>query len=139
MRPDDVEHLNLLSIFHFVLAGVTALFACFPVIHLVFGALMFSGALPMNDPNGAVIGRIVGGFFMFGAILVIVLLLGLAIVVAVAGTFLRKRKHYTFCLVVAALACLFMPFGTVLGVFTIIVLVRPSVKEAFDQKQVAAE
>ena len=35
--------------------------------------------------------------------------------------------HYA----VAAIACMFMPFGTVLGVFTIIVLMRPSVKERF--------
>jgi hypothetical protein len=35
--------------------------------------------------------------------------------------------HYA----VAAIACMFMPFGTVLGVFTIIVLMRPSVKELF--------
>jgi hypothetical protein len=31
----------------------------------------------------------------------------------------------------AAIACMLMPFGTVLGVFTIIVLMRPSVKELF--------
>jgi hypothetical protein len=32
----------------------------------------------------------------------------------------------------AGVACLFMPFGTVLGIFTIIVLVRPQVKALFD-------
>jgi hypothetical protein len=32
----------------------------------------------------------------------------------------------------AAIACMFMPFGTILGVFSIIVLVRPSVKSLFD-------
>jgi len=31
----------------------------------------------------------------------------------------------------AGVECMFMPFGTVLGVFTIIVLMRPSVKEIF--------
>ena len=36
-----------------------------------------------------------------------------------------------FCLVIAALLCMITPFGTVLGVFTIIVLVRPSVKLLF--------
>ena len=36
-----------------------------------------------------------------------------------------------YCLVVAAVECIFMPFGTVLGVFTIIVLMRPGVKERF--------
>jgi hypothetical protein len=39
--------------------------------------------------------------------------------------------HYIFCLVIAAVECIFMPFGTVLGVFTIIVLQRPTVKAMF--------
>jgi hypothetical protein len=36
-----------------------------------------------------------------------------------------------YCLVVAGIECIFMPFGTVLGVFTIIVLMRPSVRNLF--------
>ena len=49
-----------------------------------------------------------------------------------AGWWLAKRKHYWFCFVVACLACAFSPLGTVLGVFTIIVLLRPSVKALFE-------
>jgi hypothetical protein len=48
-----------------------------------------------------------------------------------AGIYLRARKHRTFCIVVAALNCLHMPFGTVLGIFTIVVLARDSVRTAF--------
>jgi len=33
--------------------------------------------------------------------------------------------------VLACIACAFMPFGTVLGIFTIIVLSRESVKEIY--------
>ena len=52
--------------------------------------------------------------------------------VAYAGRCLNERRHYTFCMVMAGIACMFMPFGTILGVFTIIVLVRPSVKALFN-------
>jgi len=38
-------------------------------------------------------------------------------------------------MVIAGIECLFMPFGTVLGVFTLVVLVRPSVKELFLRNQ----
>ena len=55
-----------------------------------------------------------------------------------AGRYLSQQRHYTFCLVMAAVACMFMPFGTVLGVFTIIVLVRESVKELFAQGKPSA-
>ena len=48
-----------------------------------------------------------------------------------------RRKHYTFCFVMACVECLSVPFGTVLGVFTILVLNRASVKELFNPKPAA--
>lgn len=45
--------------------------------------------------------------------------------------FLSRRRHHVFCLVIAGIECLVMPFGTVLGVFTIIVLTKESVREMF--------
>ncbi len=55
----------------------------------------------------------------------------LAGLIITAGRKLRRRTSHTFCLVVAGVECMFMPFGTVLGVFTIVVLMRDSVKELF--------
>lgn len=35
MTPNqDEQYLQILSIFHFVVGGLTALFACFPIFHL---------------------------------------------------------------------------------------------------------
>jgi len=48
-----------------------------------------------------------------------------------AGRCLSRRKNHLLCLIVAGVSCLFVPMGTVLGVFSIIVLMRPSVKELF--------
>ncbi len=44
---------------------------------------------------------------------------------------LKQRKSRTFCLVVAAISCLEVPYGTILGVFTFLVLERPSVARLF--------
>jgi hypothetical protein len=38
----------------------------------------------------------------------------------------------------AAVECLFMPFGTVLAVFTLVVLLRPAVKQLFEANRVIA-
>ena len=57
--------------------------------------------------------------------------LAMATCVAIAGRRLAGHRSYTFCLVIAGIECAFSPFGTVLGVFTIVVLIRPSVKERF--------
>lgn len=54
-----------------------------------------------------------------------------------SGRFIKKRRHKTFSLVVAGINCLQIPFGTVLGVFTIIVLMRPSVQSGYDANRAA--
>lgn len=219
MVNQDDEHLKLLSIFHYVVAGIIALVACFPIIHLIIGIAILSGALegpfeehwdeegpreppsavraeappeaaPLElvpaEPDKAVPpeaaplepgpaepdvaapaepvpaepgvrepdeaaetdeccppagghGRRSHGFgaTLFGVIFVvgatIFILSGwtLAVLLFIAGRCLARRKRHLFCLVVAGISCLFMPFGTILGVFTMVVLLRPSVKAQF--------
>ena len=55
-----------------------------------------------------------------------------AILNLLTGIFLRTRKYRTFSFVVAALNCLQIPIGTVLGIFTIVVLARDSVRELYE-------
>ena len=136
----DAEHLRLLSIFHYVVAGLIALFACFPVIHLVVGLLklfapdsMFHQNHAAHNPEmDAVMARFMGGFFVAIATLFILSGWTLAYCLFRAGRRLKQHRSYTFCLVVAGISCMIVPFGTVLGVFTIIVLMRPSVKALFE-------
>jgi hypothetical protein len=133
----DLEHLRLLSIFHYVVAGLTALFACFPVIHLTVGLVMLFAPGSFENgqhgsPNDPAVLRLVGLLFTIAATTFILAGWSLAVCVFLAGRFLSRRRHYMFCLVIAALLCMITPFGTVLGVFTIIVLVRPSVKLLFE-------
>ena len=123
----DSEHLKLLSIFHYVVAGLTALFACIPFIHFFMGLALATGAFPDTDPEA----QPVGIFIMVFAGLFILAGWALAVLIAYAGRSLQTRRRYTYCLVMAGVECIFMPFGTVLGVFTIIVLMRDSVKEMF--------
>jgi hypothetical protein len=55
----------------------------------------------------------------------------MAICILIAGRSLGLRKRYSFALVIACIECLFVPFGTILGVFTIVALSRESVKALF--------
>ena len=123
----DSEHLKLLAIFHYVVAGITALFACIPFLHFFMGLALTTGAFPDTDPEA----QAVGIFIMVFAGLFIVAGWTLAALIAFSGRNLQTRRRYTFCLVMAGVECIFMPFGTVLGVFTIIVLMRDSVKLLF--------
>ena len=129
---EDLQHLKLLSIFHYVVAGMTVLVGCFPLIHLTIGIALLTGHLPTN-PAGPVSDAFVGWIFTGIAGVIIITMWSLAFVVLFAGRFLQERRRRTFCLVVAGLECMIMPFGTVLGVLTIIVLLRPSVRELFGE------
>ncbi len=127
----DLEQLRLLSIFHYVLGGMVALFACLPLIHFFLGLAFASGWLE----GGESAPRLVGCGLMAVAACFILAGWTLAICLLFAGSFLAKRRHYTFCQVVAAVSCIFMPLGTVLGVFTLVVLTRASVRALFSPAQ----
>lgn len=122
----DEEHLRLLSIFHYVAGGITGFFACFPFIHLTIGIAILAGAMGGDGPPPAF-----GLLFVMMALIFITGGWTLAICLIVSGKRLGRRTNYKFCFVIACISCLLTPHGTVLGVFTIIVLVRPTVKELF--------
>lgn len=124
----DEEHLKLLSIFHYVGGGIAGFFACFPVIHLIMGIAMLAGSFSGRGQGPP---AILGLIFIMMALVIMTLGWALAICLIISGRRLARRKCYKFCFVIACVSCAFMPYGTVLGVFTIIVLMRPSVKELF--------
>lgn len=127
----DAEHLKLLSIFHYIVAAMTAAFGSFPILHLFMGAAMVAGKLG-HAKSGEPSPDLIGWFFIIFAGVWILIGWSLAVCTVIAGRSLAKRQKYLFCMIVAGvMAATCMPFGTVLGVFTIIVLMRPSVKQAF--------
>jgi hypothetical protein len=132
MKSDDSSQVDLLGIFHYIVGGMTAFFACFPLIHVAIGLAMVLGKFDGNNapPPPAALGWLFvvlgGAFVLFGWML--------AIAILVAGRKLRARSSRMYCLVVGAVECMMMPFGTVLGVFTIIVLMKDSVKELFERR-----
>jgi hypothetical protein len=123
------QHLKLLVIFHWVVAAAATLVAMFPVFHLVVGIMMVTGRFPEADKQPPM--AFFGWFLIAFAAVWIACALCFAICLGLAGLFLSRRRHYVYCLVMAAVACMFVPFGTVLGVFTIIVLTKDSVKARF--------
>jgi hypothetical protein len=133
MTKEDQDQLKLLSIFHYVLGAFTALVSFVPVILLTIGLVMLVSPQTLEPSGGETQEglQIVGGIFVGVAMLVLLVGLGSALCVILAGRFLNHRTHYIFCMVVAALECLSFPFGTILGVFTIVVLSRESVKRLF--------
>ncbi len=137
----DAEHLKLLSVFHYVMAGLEVLGACFASLYLLMS--FFMASLPRMATSGsggggagmtpadaemlemmAWLWGIIGGL---GALF----FLAVAVCSFLAGRFLASRRHPVFLMVVAGIECLIFPLGTGLGVFTILVMQRPSVRALF--------
>jgi hypothetical protein len=125
----DADQLKLLSIFHYVVGGLAGLFALIPTLYLGLGLCLIFASCSSSDGDASPV--VMGLFFVVFGLVAIVLGLILAIAIICSGRFLSQRKHYTFCLVMAGVECIFMPFGTVLGAFTLVVLLRESVKQLF--------
>jgi hypothetical protein len=128
----DKEHLRLLAIFHYIVAGLAALFSFFPLLYTTIGAIFIfvarhGTAKPGEELPPEFLGWIFAGLGSFLFLLGITM----AICILIAGRCLSRRRRYSSALVMACIECLFIPFGTILGVFTIIVLSRESVKALF--------
>jgi hypothetical protein len=130
----NLEHLRLLSIFHYVMGGMTGLMSLIPLVHVSMGIAIVAGGFGPSggSSGGAPPPAFMGWFFIGIGATIIILGETLAICTLLAGRYLSTKQAWMFCIIVAALNCLHMPLGTTLGIFTIIVLIRPEVKQLFE-------
>lgn len=115
------------------MGGLAGLFAFFPIIHLLVGLFLIFA--PEKFGKGEPPPSFMGWFFVAFAACFMIVGWVFAAFVILTGRFLAKRKYYTFCFVMAVIESLFMPFGTVLAVFTLVVLLRESVKQIFESNR----
>lgn len=138
-RPisNDLEHLRLLAIFHFMGAGLALLGLIFLAVHFTimhamvrFAAAnqpMVQNGRPVPSPDALI--AIFQIFYFLGAVWFITS----GVLNVISGFCLRARTNRTFSLIVGGFNCLHLPLGTALGIFTIIVLARNSVRELYGE------
>jgi hypothetical protein len=133
----DLNQLRLLGIFHYVRAGLSVLFLGFLALHYTFMHFMIhrfeehrhagdTSPFSPDDLFNAVRWAYVGVALFEVASVTMNLL---------AAGYLRSQRRRTFCFVTAGLNCFSLPLGTVLGVFTIIILNRPSVERLYATRE----
>jgi len=128
----DTEQLNLLAIFHYVVAGLGALCSFFPLLYTTIGVIfIFAARHGTAKPDEDLPPEFLGWIFAVLGSLLFLMGIAMAICVLISGRSLALRKRYSFAFVMACIECLFIPFGTILGVFTIVVLSRESVRRLF--------
>lgn len=106
---DVRRRLDILGIVYYVAGGVVA----------ATGAV-FLAMVPSS------------GYFAGTVLIAAILLLLVGGLFALTGRLIRVRRGRMFCFIVGCLTCLaFIPIGTVLGVFTVVLLSRDDVSALF--------
>ena len=124
--------LRLLSIGYYIQGGIAAFYTL-----LMLGYSAFATAILANINKVAAESRqqqVPPALLSIISIL-LAILLGLACVYTVCmflvGYWLPRSRNKVFIQIIGALNCLAIPYGTVLGIFTLMVLQRPSAKQFF--------
>jgi hypothetical protein len=140
LNLEDESHLHLLSVFHFVMGGLYTLGIGFIALHFFFMRIIMT--MPQSPPASASPGisasppppvmpaeimTIMIVFYIVAGLMIASLATGNIL----AAIWIKKKIQHTMTFAIAAINCTFFPFGTVLGVFTIIVLQRPTVKMTY--------
>lgn len=125
----DQEHLRLLRIGYLVSAGMMSLLCLAGFFYVAMAALL-SSAVPAPGARGSPPFPVFAFFAAFGTAL-IVAGVALAVLKFFTARALQHRNGYVLCMISAAIACLEIPYGTLLGIATFVVLGRPHVKAMF--------
>src|SRR5207237_9757499 len=108
----DKEHLRLLAIFHYVVAGLAALFSFFPLLYTTVGAIfIFAARHGTPKPGEELPPEFLGWIFVVLGLLLFLLGVAMAICILIAYRCLSRRKHYILALVMPCIECLFSPFA----------------------------
>ena len=131
----DEEHLKLLSLFHYISGGITLAFSFFFVFQFFILFSLFKN-LPFEKfdtimTGGNNIAPTFLNFFIYIWIFIFVIFIVSGILEILSGRFISMKKYRIFSFIIAILNLFSFPYGTILGVMTIIVLNRHSIIELY--------
>lgn len=138
MTYEDTN-LRILGVFHYVFGGFVALFSMIPLIYLGLGLLfslspaVFESSKGVSEAPPVIVGLVFSGIGLVGVLVIATL----AVLMFLAGRNIHRTRNLNLCTVTAALACFFMPFGTILGVLTLVELNKREVRDLFEQAKAA--
>ncbi len=135
----DEDHLRLLKIAYYIAGGATVAFSSIFIFHFMMCLVMGLNphAFPQSTANGQHIeppppGLFIGFAFVIGMVIILGWTFGALQIYA--ARCLGLRRNLLLIMVVAGVECIFIPWGTTIGVFTFLLLNRPSVKPLFNQR-----
>ncbi len=130
-RKKDADQLRLLAVFHHVKGGLSLLMLLLIYVHYLFMSTVFDPAKWAKMDQAPPPGFFEAFRWIYGIMGVVVLAMGVLHVLS--GLCIARRKCRMFSLVLAGLDLVQIPLGTALGVCTLVVLLRDSVREEYER------
>lgn len=124
-------YLDILAVFHYVNGALAALvgLAGLAFMGIGMGAASEWGRNWEMEPTCAI---------TIGIVFVLIFVGGYAALNLLTGRALQTRNHYALSLVTSAFNCLNMPLGSLLGIFTLVLLSDREVRALFHGGQPAS-
>jgi len=130
VRKQDSDLLSIVSIFHFVLGGFQMMISLAGFVYIVMGVLMATGA--MDSAKGEAPPPELGWVFVGIGIVFVLIFITIGLFTIKTGINMRRRQRRTLCIVIDAILCLMVPFGTIVGIFGLVLLTRPEISDEFE-------
>ncbi|RYG38175.1 hypothetical protein EON81_04375 [bacterium] len=130
--PDLVDYsLDQLSTFHRIGSYILGVFSLCGLPHTFMGLFFLASPRTFGNSQNGPPPAFFGGMMFLIGLGVVGSFMGLAIANHAASAWVRERRRYTGIQVVSAFTCLYMPLGTVLGVYSLVILSKPEVRVRF--------
>ena len=151
-----MDRLRLLSLGYYISGAIGAAFVSFLLIHFflllgfsfipasewnaparTLGSAQYASPKPIATvspiPNTAQAAPAII-FRIFAGVIGLIIICGwtLGALTAYAGHCIKKRKHKVFIYVMAGINCIWIPYGTLLGIGTILLFQWPEVQAEFE-------
>ncbi|WP_100612043.1 hypothetical protein [Confluentibacter lentus] len=125
----STNNLGLFKTLYLVKGILTLCFSLFFIIYAAFG-LFFDKMIDANDANNDMSFN-PGFIFLIIGIIGVIICVIFGVLTLMASKYLKEVKNYNFIFAIAILNCLTGILGILLGIFTLIELNKPEVKQLF--------
>lgn len=137
---ENERYLDTLGIACYVNATLSFCCSFFPIFHVLIGLFMMilpadafpqNPQNPQNPENELMMAKFMGGFFFLIGASIILIGWAYSFALYYLGRLLRQRRKWMICNILAAVACIAMPLGTIIGVFVLVLINRTECKALF--------
>ncbi|MEA3266771.1 MAG: hypothetical protein U9P42_07500 [Candidatus Fermentibacteria bacterium] len=130
VKKQDSDLLSIVSIFHYVLGGFQMLISLAGFVYIVMGILMITGA--MDSAKVEPVPPELGWVFVGAGVVFVLIFVTIGLFTIKTGVNMNKRRNRTLCIVIDSILCLMVPFGTIVGIFGLVLLTKPEVSDQFE-------